>query len=57
MNACVCFMICVFLSRSNTNLGDNDCEIRVVRGIQYNPPSGINEVLIMLFLVVLTGIL
>ncbi|XP_064604188.1 coiled-coil and C2 domain-containing protein 1-like isoform X2 [Liolophura sinensis] len=26
--------------RSNTDLGENDCEIRVVRGIQYNPPSG-----------------
>lgn len=30
-------------SRCNTDLGDNDVEMTVVRGVQYNPPSGYAE--------------
>ena len=32
-----------YFFRCNTDLGDNDVEMTVVRGVQYNPPSGYSE--------------
>jgi len=29
--------------RCNTDLGDNDIEMTIVRGVQFNPPSGYSE--------------
>lgn len=31
------------LVQCNTDLGDNDIELNMVRGVQYNPPSGYSE--------------